>query len=45
MLLCLSGSEIAYVERKLFENKLHLFSVREELNYFQFNPWVRVGPL
>ena len=29
---------IAYVERKLFENKLRLFSVPGDLNCFQFNP-------
>jgi hypothetical protein len=41
----LSGNKIAYVERKLSENKLGLFSTPEDLNCFQFNPRVRVGPL
>jgi len=41
----LSGNTIAYVERKLFENKLRLFSVPGDLNCFQFNPRARVGLL
>lgn len=41
----LSGNTIAYVARKLFENKPRLFSVPGDLNCFQFNPRVHVGPL